>query len=92
MRIQLRIERPLDRPIVRQAQEAPFGIVEGEIFGAGSFTLEEAPIRVEIDAADAVNGNGGSCGERFGQTKGDKDATSGRHRGATELYCQREQR
>src|SRR5262249_19197051 len=50
MRIQLRIKRSLNRPIVRQAKFWPFGIIEAGLFCAFGLALEEAPAVVKADA------------------------------------------
>jgi hypothetical protein len=50
MRIQLGIEWSFNRPIVRQAELCPFGIIEAGLFAALGLALEEAPAVVKADA------------------------------------------
>ena len=51
MRVLLRIERPVDRPIVRQTDGDPPRIVEIRLLGTVGRALQEPPIIVETDAA-----------------------------------------
>ena len=51
VRVELRIERTFDRPIVGQPDGAPRGIVELWSFGARSFTFVEPPAIVEAEPA-----------------------------------------
>jgi hypothetical protein len=72
MRIDLGIERALDRPIVRQLHFAPLGICKSGLFRARGFAFEESPAVVETEAPFASDLYGGSSradtgSERQGQ-------------------------
>src|SRR5215469_17013246 len=79
MWIQIGIEGSFDGPIVRKMQLPPPGIVERGCLRAGSFAPEEPPIRVEIDAARAGNGNGGSGDKALHRQQRHEDGISRGH-------------
>ncbi len=59
------VERPLDRPVVRQVEHAPARVVEGRRRRCGEVALLEAPARVEghtpLACRRPTAGEGGGC-------------------------------
>src|SRR6185437_13727104 len=67
VRVQLRIKRTVDRPVVGQTKRRPMRIVEGGLLSSIGLAFEETPVRVEVDAAFAGNLHGaGGSGAREG--------------------------
>ena len=78
VRIELGIEGAFDGPIVRQLDLGPLGVLEIGTLRAGGFTLEEAPVVVQGEAAFAGNldrGGGFGCAGKAGeQHEGGQDS------------------
>src|SRR5205814_850548 len=65
MRIQLGIERPINRPVVRQAELSPLRVIKTIVLRPVCVSFMETPVLVETDPA--FSGNSNRCGVLVGR-------------------------